>query len=181
MWPFGRRKREPRPREPGADHRALVRDATKALEEGRPSDAIEMLAQVVRDDPDNFTARVNLGTAYYSTGEYVAAARQFEAAHELKPDNPKVLLNLAAARSALDQLDEAIDLLVKALERDPQMRDVHYNLAIAYWRKGRLPEAMAELEMELALHPDHEGAKAAIERIRAEAGIAPSDDASSKN
>ncbi len=173
MWPFGRRETAKRSEEKvhKRDHRSAFREATRALEAGRTAEAIEMLAEVVRDDPDNFAARVNLGTAYYSTGEHVAAARQFEAAHELKPDNPKVLLNLAAAKSALGQLDEAIDLLLEALEIDAQLRDCHYNLAIAYWRKGRIPEAMAELEMELALHPDHQAAKAAVERIRAETGI----------
>ncbi|MGD9496315.1 MAG: tetratricopeptide repeat protein [Armatimonadota bacterium] len=166
MWPFGRRRQTK-----ARDDQALLREATRALEQGRAREAIEALADLVQEDPENFAARVNLGTAYYSTGEYVAAARQFEVAHELKPTNPKVLLNLAAARSALDQLDDAIDLLLEALQVDPQMRDVHYNLAIAYWRKGRMPEAMAELEMELALHPDHQAAKSAAERIRAEAGL----------
>jgi len=170
MWPFGRRKQD-EDREQKREHKSAFREATRALEDGRTSEAIEALAEVVQEDPENFAARVNLGTAYYSTGEYVAAVRQFEAARELKADAPKVLLNLAAAKSALDQLDEAIDLLLQVLEIDPQMRDVHYNLAIAYWRKGRMPEAMAELEMELALHPDHEGAKAAAEQIRAQAGI----------
>ena len=171
MWPFGRRKEKQQDREQEREHRSAFRDGTRALEDGRTSEAIEALAAVVREDPDNFAARVNLGTAYYSGGEYVAAVRQFEAARELQSDAPKVLLNLAAAKSALDQLDEAIDLLLQVLEIDPQMRDVHYNLAIAYWRKGRVPEAMAELEMELALHPDHEGAKTAAEQIRAQAGI----------
>ena len=170
MWPFGRRERSERDT-PTRDHREAFRAAVQALEAGRRSEAIEILAPVVAEDPENFAARVNLGTAYYGSGERVAAARQFEAARELKPDNTKVLLNLAAAKSALDQLDEAIDWLLRALEIDPQMRDVHYNLAIAYWRKGRTPEAMAELEMELALHPDHQGAKEAAERIKTQAGL----------
>ncbi len=167
MWPFGQRKA----REPKLDLKARFREGTKALEAGRHREAIEILHEVVEAEPENFAARVNLGIAYYSSGEHVAAVRQFEAARELRPDNPKVVLNLAAAKSALGQLDEAIDLLLAVLTLDAQMRDVHYNLAIAYWRKQRLPEAMAELEMELALHPDHQGAKQAAERIRTQAGL----------
>ncbi len=164
MWPFGRRDDEEK------KHRRAFREATRALERGERSNAIETLAKVVQEAPEDFAARVNLGAAYYQNGEYVAAARQFEAAHELQPENPKVLLNLAAAKSALDQDDEAIELLLQILEIDPQFRDVHYNLGIAYWRKGRLPEAMAEVEMELALHPDHEAARQTLQRLRAAAG-----------
>ncbi|NLO05288.1 MAG: tetratricopeptide repeat protein [candidate division WS1 bacterium] len=163
MWPFGKRDDDGE-----KDTRGMFKEATRALERGESEEGIRILAEVVREDPEFMAARVNLGAAYYARGEYVGAARQFEAAHELQPDNPKVLLNLAAAKSALDQLDEAIDLLIEALNLEPQMRDIHYNLAIAYWRKGRLPEAMAELEMELALHPDHQPAQEAVERIRSE-------------
>jgi tetratricopeptide (TPR) repeat protein len=168
MWPFGRRDRQddekPAPKE-------RFKEGTRALEAGDLNRAIEVLSSLVEDQPDYASARVNLGHAYYSNGEYVAAARQFEEAHALDPDNPRVLLNEAAARSALDQLDKAIELLIAALNIDPEFRDVHYNLAIAYWRKGRKPEAMAELEMELALHPDHEPAKQAAARLKKEGGI----------
>ncbi|MBD3292587.1 MAG: tetratricopeptide repeat protein, partial [Armatimonadia bacterium] len=167
-WPFGRR--EPKDEEQ-PDPKERFKEGTRALERGDIDEAINVLSALVKEQPDYMAARVNLGHAYYSNGEFVAAARQFEEAHALEPDNPKVLLNQAAAKSALDQLDEAIDLLIEALNVDAQFRDVHYNLAIAYWRKGRRPEAMAELEMELALHPDHEPAKQAMARLKAEGGI----------
>lgn len=168
MWPFGRRDSDE------ADRRKRFRDATRRLEGGERSEAIRILAEVVEEHPDDLASRVNLGAAYYGAGEYVAAARQFEAAQELEPENLRVLLNLAAARSALDQVDAAIDLLLQILEIDPQFRDVHYNLALAYGRKNRLPEAMAELEMELALHPDHEAAREQMERLKAMSGDAGS-------
>jgi len=165
MWPFGKRKSD---EEKQAEPRERFKEGTRALENGNISEAITVLSELVREQPDYMAAHVNLGHAYYTNGEFVAAARQFEEAHALEPDNPKVLLNHAAAKSALDQLDEAIDLLIEALGVDAEFRDVHYNLAIAYWRKGRPAEAMAELEMELALHPDHEPAKQAVARLKAE-------------
>lgn len=165
MWPFGRRaSRDAKHTDP----KERFKEGTRALESGDFDRAIKALSALVEGQPDYVAGRVNLGHAYYSNGEYVAAARQFQEAHAQEPDNPRILLNHAAAKSALDQLDDAIDLLVEALNIDPEFRDVHYNLAIAYWRKGRRPEAMAELEMELALHPDHEQAKQAVTKLRDE-------------
>ncbi|MGI5817877.1 MAG: tetratricopeptide repeat protein [Armatimonadota bacterium] len=171
MWPFGRR--EPKGRdEEAADPKERFKEGTRALEAGDLSRAIEVFSALVEDEPDYAAAHVNLGNAYYTRGDFAAAAAHFARAHELQPDTPKVLLNHAAAKSAIDELDAAIDLLIEALTIDPEFRDVHYNLAIAYWRKGRIPEAMAELEMELALHPDHEPAKQAVAQIKAESGVA---------
>ena len=173
MWPFRPKSDEEKQAEP-RDH---FREGPRALERGDTAEAIRILSGVVRDHPDYMAARLNLGHAYYTSGEFIAAARQFEEAQKLDPKNPKILLNQAAAQSALDQLDEAIDLLIEALNLDPEFRDVHYNLAIAYWRKGRPAEAMAEFEMELALHPDHEPAKAAMARLKAESGGLGEEDA----
>lgn len=170
MWPFGRRKKRKLEGEEAERQERFVA-ATQALDEGRTQEGIEGLSQLVDDYPDYASARLNLGTALYNTEQYEEAAVQFEALRLTTPDDPRILLNLAAAKSALDRLDEAIDLLIRILEMDPEYRDVHYNLAIAYWRKGRLPEAMAELEMELALHPNHQAAKQAMETLKAEAGI----------
>jgi protein O-mannosyl-transferase len=170
MWPFGRRKKRTRGG-PEDERQERFVEATQAIEDGRLAEGIEFLEELVEDHPDYASARVNLGAVYYATERHAEAVTQFEAAHSLKPDDPRILLNLAAAKSALSELDQSIDLLIKALEIDPEFRDVHYNLGIAYWRKGRAPEAIAELEMELALHQDHEAARETIERIKAEAGM----------
>lgn len=170
MWPFGRREKK-KDEDPDQRRRERFTEATQALEEGRPEESIDALAELVEDYPDYVSARVNLGAAYFGAERYAEAAEQFEAAHEIEPEDARILLNLAAAKSAQDEVDEAIDLLIETLEIDPEMRDVHYNLAIAYWRKGRTPEAMAELEMELALHPDHEAAQQTMQRLKADAGM----------
>lgn len=172
MWPFGRKKSKD---EESPDPKKRFKEGTRALGEGNLARAIEVFEALVEDHPDYASARVNLGSAYYEKGDFEAAGQQFKRAHELEPDNPKVLLNYAASRSALDDMDGAIDLLIEALSIDPEFRDVHYNLAIAYLHKGRRPEAMAELEMELALHPDHEAAQQAAAQLRDESQISGED------
>ena len=114
MWPFGPKSEEEMQEAP----REQFREGTRALERGDTAEAIRILSAVVRDHPDYMAARLNLGHACYTSGEFVAAARQFEEAQKLDPKNPKILLNQAAAQSALDHLDEAIDLLIEALNLD---------------------------------------------------------------
>lgn len=158
MWPFKRR-------EPEAPDGRFA-EGTRAIEAGDLARGVETLSELADEEPDNLAAAVNLGAAYFTLGRNEEAVREFERARKLDPDNPRIVLNLAAAKSGLDELDEAIDLLLRLLEMDPQYRDCHYNLAIAYWRKERLPEAMAELEMEMALHPDHELARQMATQLR---------------
>ncbi len=158
MWPFKRREPEsPEDR---------FKQGTRAIEQGHLAKGIDILTELTRDEPTNIEAAVNLGAARFTVGDFGAAEREFGRALEHSPDNPKILLNLAAVKSSMERLDEAIDLLMRILEIDPQFRDCHYNLAIAYWRKGHVPEAMAELELELALHPDHKLARELATQIR---------------
>lgn len=159
MWPF-RRKDHDSPRR-------RFREGTRAIEHGDLRGGIQILARLAAEQPDNVAVAINLGAAYFTVGDYAAAAAQFERARQYGGDQPRVLLNLAAARSAQGDLEGAIELLLRILQIDPQFRDCHYNLGIAYWRQGRIPEAMAEMEMELALHPDHELARQTAAQLRA--------------
>ena len=96
MWPFGKRKSD---EEKQAEPRERFKEGTRALERGDIAEAIGILSALVREQPDYMAAHVNLGHAYYSNGEFVAAARQFGEAHVLEPDNPKVLLTTPRPRA----------------------------------------------------------------------------------
>ena len=48
----------------------------------------------------------------------------------------------------------------------PRHRDVHYNLASLHLREGQPLLALAELELELAMHPDHKLAKETLAELR---------------
>ncbi len=159
MWPFRRAGKPPRP--------TVLRRAQALAARGRADEAAALLADHCRDHPDDFLALVNLGATYYAIGKYTPAIEQFEKAIQLKPDSATVWLNLGAARNALGHIDQAIEALMRALEIEPQRRDVHYNLAIAQAKKGRPLAAMAELELELAVHPDHQAARALAAQLRA--------------
>lgn len=158
MWPF-RRSAQP-------SLRQLMKAANRALRRRDLPAAIAGFEAVLAADPDNESALLNLGTALHLTGQHTAAIARFEAALARNPANATGWLNLAAARGALGHLDRGIEALIKAVELAPTKRDLHYNLAALYLRKGEPARAMAELELELALHPDHALAKQVAAELR---------------
>jgi len=85
---------------------------------------------------------------------------------ELRPHEARAHLNLAAAENALGHLDRAERALLRALEINPQQQGVHYNLAVLYLKRNQLANAMAEMELELAVNPGHRETQVALRALR---------------
>lgn len=158
MWPFRRAK--------GISLRRQLAAANRALQRHNLPEAIAAYRAVLAEYPENLTACLNLGVALHMSGQHTPAIEQFEHALALDPKNATAAMNLGAAHAALGHLDRGIEALIRALEAAPAKRDIHYNLAALYLRKGEAARAMAELELELALNPDHALAKKAAEDLR---------------
>ncbi|MHB8995441.1 MAG: tetratricopeptide repeat protein [Armatimonadota bacterium] len=145
-----------------------LRQANEALRKHDYATAIGLYKAMLEEDPDNVALLLNLGTALHLTGQHTPAIQRFERVLELDPSQVPALINMAAAHGALGHVDKAIQILARALEIDATKRDLHYNLAALYARKGLLPNAMAELELELAMHPDHALAAKTLAELRRE-------------
>ncbi|MEN6644545.1 MAG: tetratricopeptide repeat protein [Armatimonadia bacterium] len=158
MWPFRRRRQSPA-------HRSLTQ-ANEALRKGDLPSAITLYNEFLQEHPEHLGALVNLGTALHLSGQHSRAIERFQQALSHDPGNASALINLAAAHGALGHLDKGIQTLVRALDVAPTKRDLHYNLAALYLRKGELANAMAELELELALHSDHKLASQTLNELR---------------
>lgn len=157
MWSFKRRQ---------PDRKHLVRQGNEALRKQDYATAIAVYKSLLAETPDDIGLLMNLGAAYHLSGQHTPAIERFERVLELDPGNATALINLAAAHGTLGHHDRGIEALVKALELDPTKRDLHYNLAVLYLRKGLLPNAMAELELELAIHPEHALARSTLTDLR---------------
>jgi len=158
MWPFRRRR-------PTPVHRSLTQ-ANDALRKNDLATAIKLYNEFLQEHPEHLGALVNLGTALHLSGQHSRAIERFQQALSHDPDNAAVLINLAAAHGALGHLDKGIQTLIRVLDIAPTKRDLHYNLAALYLRKGQLANAMAELELELALHSDHRLASQTLNELR---------------
>ena len=49
---------------------------------------------------------------------------------------------------------EAVGLYERAIGLGAEDKDIHYKLAMGYWRQGQMAEGIASPEEHLRLHPD---------------------------
>ena len=93
--------------------------------------------------------------------------QQYRRALEINPANVDVLSNLGNALARLNRLDDALDVLRRALASDRDYPDAHYNIAHALAAKGDAAQAMDHYRRALALRPDWPQVRAEFESFRA--------------
>ncbi|MBS1859517.1 MAG: tetratricopeptide repeat protein [Acidobacteria bacterium] len=103
---------------------------------GESREAIAQFEKCVQLAPDEPDAHYALGTAYVDVGRYPEAEHELRAAIALG-ETPRALNNLAAALMSQGKDQEAVPILVRALERFPDRYLWWMNLGDAY-RRARL-------------------------------------------
>jgi hypothetical protein len=87
--------------------------------EGRYEEAIKLLHEYLRDEPNDIQARVCLAASYAQSGRMVDAISEFNRLAELDKTNPQHLLNLGIAYENAGDRDKAKDAYERALAIDP--------------------------------------------------------------
>ena len=91
--------------------------------------AVKDMQRAVALDSNDAEKRILLGNLYYTTVQVDKATTQFDRALVLQPENTEALLRLAEIKLVLRDHKGSIDLVNKALRKDP-------NLAKGYYLKG---------------------------------------------
>jgi tetratricopeptide (TPR) repeat protein len=115
-------------------------------------------------------------------GDYDAALTSYRLALRDKPDDFRVLQNMAIAYSKTGRQEEAIKAYARALEVEPKLSGAHYGLAFLLLKKGDLDGAAEHLEAFLR-HPPKgsesdkwvQHAQQTLEQIRGGGGPADPD------
>ncbi|GJG85107.1 hypothetical protein tb265_02880 [Gemmatimonadetes bacterium T265] len=113
-----------------------------------------------KSDADARNGRVDYLTealALERQGDYDAALTSYRLALRDRPNDQRVLQNMAIAFSRTGQQDEAIRCYRRALELDPSLGGAHYGLAFLLLKRGDEGGAAEHLEAFLArTKPDPE-------------------------
>ncbi|MFC1849616.1 tetratricopeptide repeat protein [candidate division CSSED10-310 bacterium] len=101
------------------------------------------------------------GEQYLHDQEYGLALREYQIAFELQSD-PEYLFKSGLAHKELRNYDEACELILEAIEADPDNLDYLYALGWVYKRKGDIDNARAQWQLILKHDPNHSQAIKAL-------------------
>jgi len=137
---------------PNAADSILFR-AIQLHQSGNFTQAIREYRLYLKQRPDTFIARANLGAALAHQGRYTEAIEEYKQALKIQPGNLKVELNLALAHYKALQLGEAVHDLVALNASEPADLNIALLLGDCYFRLGEYKKAVALLGPFEKTHP----------------------------
>jgi tetratricopeptide (TPR) repeat protein len=141
----------PRGADPQLNQQDLFLAAVQAEESGERQRAIQLYEQIIASDPSYAAAFINLGTIFFHLREYGRAEELYRSATEADPDYVLAFFDLGNVLDELDRPEESIAAYQQAVRLAPRYGDAHYNLALAYERKGDLRHALRHWQAYLRL------------------------------
>jgi len=135
--------------------KALLQDASVMLDQDQFDPALQILATVTRDYPDDDEAWYLTGWALNRAQRAAEAERALREHLRRSPQSPKGHAQLAVSLLNQKRYAEAVDVLEAALKLKPTWHELHFNLGYACAQLGRDADAIGHLRDALALDPNH--------------------------
>ena len=130
----------------GGEAQDLLKLAEEALGAGNAVEAVELYAEVLKDEPSSVPALAGLARAYVSTDAIEQAKQTLALVPEAKRNDPAVV----AARSALEVAEQAKSVgpvaeLEQKVAANPADHQARFDLAVALNAAGKRKEAADQL------------------------------------
>ena len=133
---------------------AILDDAIKILQSGRLREGVEVLENLVANDPENVDVLYNLGMCYSELGNIDKSIQTLEKCVKLAPRHANALTALGFSYSRRGEQERALGKLKAALEIDPDNFFALKNHGAVLAKLGRYDEAIRSLERANRLIPD---------------------------
>jgi tetratricopeptide (TPR) repeat protein len=115
------------------------------------------LKEIVKKDPKNLPAWVELGNLYFDTDQPKEAIEAYGRYLAVKPDNPDVRTDMGIMYRKLGQFDRAVEEFRKAARSDPKHVNSRYNIGLVLLHdKGDIQGAIKAWEEYLKVDPNSE-------------------------
>jgi cytochrome c-type biogenesis protein CcmH/NrfG len=135
---------------------------------------VQALTQIIKNDPTNAGAAVQLGATYFEAEKFDDATKWYEEGVRLDPKNAEASSQLGMTYFLTKGPDAALKQLDRSLEISPNHPRTLLNKGIVLWRgKQDLKGAAAVWEtlvQQAPNSPEAQAAKQGLEAIRAAAG-----------
>lgn len=116
---------------------------------------ISVLQSLLRDDPKNEKALIELGNLYFDANQFDPAIQAYSKALELNPKNADVRTDMGIMFRRKGDFDRAIAAFKKAAEDDPKHVNSRYNLGVVLLHdKGDVKGAIKAWEDFLKVEPN---------------------------
>jgi len=116
-------------------------------------DSYTLWSKTVNQSPGSSVAHGSLGRAYQDRGQLVEAAREYEKALQIFPDDFKTHYNLGVIYDQQNRLEAAVRQYRKSIAINPAFADAHFNLANIYQRQGLPGNAIGQYQKVIELDP----------------------------
>jgi tetratricopeptide (TPR) repeat protein len=148
----------------------LLHRAEMYKEDMHFEEAVPLLEQVTKLEPDLPITYLQLGTALTSLKEYDKAVPILRKAVEMRPDLTVPRYQLGSALFETEDFAGAAEQFETAVARSPNWPEAHLSLATAYARLNRLTDAITEYAKVIELRPNHYSAHLLMGRALALSG-----------
>jgi arylsulfatase A-like enzyme/Tfp pilus assembly protein PilF len=129
------------------------RESAQLLESGSFGAAVELLEEVLAEEPNYMDGYLNLASAYRGLGRGDEAIAVLERALQLTPQNVNVMQSLGRAHLDRGDIETATALFRAINTRSPRYAQAYYGLAEAHVLAGEFDAAVEALERLLRFHP----------------------------
>ena len=155
--PLGTRSTQPAIHRPKKDqaHAVQVNLGNELLEQGKTVEAVEMLTEAMRSNPEDEDVHYNLALALTQQGKVEEAIQQYQEALRILPDYVEAHNNLGNLLMRLGRTDDAIAHFEQAIKTMPDYASAHNNLGTAQQRVGRTNDALMHFRQAVKLNPDY--------------------------
>jgi Tfp pilus assembly protein PilF len=132
-----------------------VNRGNELLAEGKPEQALQLLTEAARMNPQDEDVHYNLGLVFTRLDRLPEAMQQYEEALRIYPEYVEAHNNLGNLLMRQGKTTEAIQHFEAAISVMPDYASGHNNLGTALSRTGRTNEAMVHFKKAAQSNPDY--------------------------
>jgi tetratricopeptide (TPR) repeat protein len=127
---------------------------------------INSLKEILKKEPGNKHALIELGNAYMDMNRCSEAIPMYSKALELEPMNQNLRVDMGTCQRRIGRPDLAVDAYKKAIAQNPRHAYAHMNLGVVLaYDMNRPEEAIKEFETFLQLAPTDRNAPAIMQTL----------------